>query len=133
MSRGRKRTVVTGTSDEWNDRPLSGDPGGDVAVTRTPEGQIAYVPVAIQRLAGGALEAYAELQGCIGQLHQLRGITTEVVRECRAEGVSWASIGFAAGITGEAARRRWSADVQDQVLDDRGQVSALGGYTPRNR
>ena len=128
--RGKTSKAKAHRDDDWDDVPLSGDPAGDLAVMRTGDGHVALVPVAIQRLRGEPLEAYAQLQDRARALSDHRDDLATSVHECRSLGVSWNSIAFALGVTGQAARQRWGLAA---VLDDRGQVSALGGHKPRNR
>lgn len=64
------------------------------------------LPVAVQR----QLFALAEIGG---QIRHLDDHVDEVVPEIRRGGASWAQIGAALGITGEAARQRYRVLLED--------------------
>ena len=101
---------------------------------RTGDGVGVVLPRAVRGLRGEALEAAAELQRVAVQRSELDEAMGHLAGHLRDLGVSWGVIGWSVGTTSQAAQKRWGKDVdEDQVLDDRGQVSALGGYTPRNR
>lgn len=113
MTRRGKADPSDRTADEWYDEPQCSDPEGSVAVMRTPVGHVAFVPIAIQRLTGDALDAYGELQKATGRLHAARSSVQASVVECRELGVSWASIGWSVGTTGDACRKRWGMEAGD--------------------
>lgn len=73
----------------------------------TPEGQRTVLPASARRLAGEALEVYAELMQTALQVNELEAEMTEMAHELRGRGVSWALIGHAVGLTGEGARGRY--------------------------
>lgn len=93
---------------------MTGDPGGDVTIGKTTAGKVVVVPVAIRRLGGPALDAYGDLERAALDLARARAVVEAAVIGCREEGISWDSIGWAVGTTGEAARQRWrDADVEE--------------------
>ena len=118
-----------------------GGPGVDpdamglgVAIVRTGDGSAVVLPRAVRGLRGEALEAAAELQRVAVHRTELDEQMGHLAGHLRDLGVSWGVIGWSVGTTAQAAQKRWGKDVdEDQVLDDRGQVSALGGHKPRNR
>jgi hypothetical protein len=61
---------------------------------------------------GDELPRHVELQRAMAQRAFHEGEAARVMREAvaaaRADGMSWGRIGAALGITGEAARQRWS-------------------------
>jgi hypothetical protein len=78
-----------------------------VELHKTADGVAYLLPRAVKGLTGRALERYIDLQDAEREIWALREHQDDYVRELRAAGVSWASLGFAVGITGEAARKRW--------------------------
>ena len=88
------------------------DPGEDVRVyvSGVEDGhrQAVALPASIRRLTGERLEIVGEMQQIAREAEYLRGRLDELVPEARELGVSWAAIGFSVGLTGEAARLRWS-------------------------
>ena len=118
-----------------------GGPGVDpdalglgVAIMRTAGGSAVVVPRSVRNLPEEQLEVVAQVQDTARHLDELQERLTHLVGHLRDAGASWGVIGWSVGTTSQAARQRWGKDAdEDQVHDDRGQVSALGGYTPRNR
>lgn len=68
------------------------------------------LPSSIRRMTGERLEIVREMQELARDAEGIRGRLDELVPEARGLGVSWAAIGFSVGLTGEAARLRWSED-----------------------
>lgn len=69
------------------------------------------LPGKSRRLYGESADAYAAFQGSVmARLAADRDMELYVV-VLRAQGVSWALIGWACGMTGEGARKRWGETV----------------------
>lgn len=91
------------------------DLGEDVRVYLSERGndghrEAVVLPASVRRLTGERLEVIEEMQGLARQAEWVRKRLDELVPEARELGVSWAAIGFSVGLTGEAARLRWSED-----------------------
>lgn len=80
----------------------------DVVVRGGPAGREAVVvPRGIARLGEEGFELMHTLQHIALELARLTDSLEVTVDSARARGMSWASIGFCVGTTGEAARQRW--------------------------
>jgi len=100
--------------------PSLGLPGGPatdpdatvfgVEVRRTADGGGYVLPRSIARLSGPAEVVVQHLQHLAVSRQQLEDAIAEAVLEGRELGVSWNAIGWSVGTTGDAARKRWSAD-----------------------
>ena len=86
------------------------DPGEDVRIYVGADRRAVALPASIRRLTGERLEVVEEVQHVARQMEYLRARLDQLVPEARDLGVSWAAIGFSVGLTGEAARLRWSDD-----------------------
>jgi hypothetical protein len=79
-------------------------------IRRTAGGAGVMLPSFVERLSGDALEAYADLQRAAVARHQLLARIEALVGELRGYGASWAAIGWALGVSSEAARLRWNPE-----------------------
>lgn len=89
------------------------DPGEEVRVYvsgREDGNRAIALPASIRRMTGERLEVVRELQEIAREMEGWRDRLDELVPVARELGVSWAAIGFSVGLTGEAARLRWSED-----------------------
>lgn len=98
----------------WDDVPMGGpeDDGGPVAIVRTAEGKAVVVPGTVTRLRGEALWAFGRVELAALKRAEAQLEIEAGVHAARAQGVSWAALGWAVGTTGEAARKRWGVDDQ---------------------
>lgn len=98
--------------EDWDDEPMggAGDDETPVAIMRTDDGKAVLVPVGVQRLRGEALWAFARVEAGAVARAEAQVVIASAVVEARAQGVSWASLGWALGTTGEAARKRFGED-----------------------
>lgn len=87
-----------------------GDDVGEVALMRTPDGAVVFVPRAIQSLSGAGLSAFGDLEKASMALREAQLEVEKCVAECRAAKVSWNSVGWVLGITGSAARQRFGPE-----------------------
>lgn len=86
------------------------NPGGDgtVALGYDDEsGQAFLWPAALRMVEGEQKVAALELQSIARQIHQLQRVLDEAVNDARASRLSWQSIGWCLGTSGEAARQRF--------------------------
>lgn len=104
--------------DDWEDDPMSAElPEGDSAsVVRTAEGRAVILPWAVRNLRGQALEACAVLERIAIQNQEGRERQGLAVVQAREHGVSWDTIGWMVGTTGDAARKRYS-DLENEVVE----------------
>jgi hypothetical protein len=79
----------------------------DVQILRTFSGKGVVLPVSLRRLSIDGLEAAAEVQRIAFTMEELGEQLEAAIEELRANGGSWATVGFCVGTTGEAARQRW--------------------------
>lgn len=91
--------------------PLAGDgtdfDGEDVLVMRDEFGRLAVVPRALRNLDPELRQVVRGLQEAAEAVQAAQEAVAEGVSDARDQGLSWASIGWALGTTGEAARKRW--------------------------
>ncbi len=84
------------------------DPGGDGSVAVLyRDGQAVLLPTAMRNLTGPRYEAVEELQLIARQIRAAQDLLGEAVEDARSEGLSWGSIGWCIGTSGEAARVRF--------------------------
>jgi hypothetical protein len=83
-------------------------PGGAVDLRYSPSTGPYLMPRALRDLPGPTAEVVGGLQDCVAQLHEAQERLGRLVPVARAEGLSWDSIGWCLGISGEAVRRRFS-------------------------
>jgi len=91
---------------------VEGDEDVRVYVSERRDGhrEAVVLPTSVRRLTGERLEVIEEMQRLARQAQWVRMRLDELVPVARELGVSWAAIGFSVGLTGEAARLRWSED-----------------------
>lgn len=93
---GEKRYL----EDDFSDDPVS--------LYRSPDGTAVLLPRSARRLDEDQTLTLRELQSLGSQIAILEQQSHEVAREARDAGISWSLIGWALGLTGEAARLRYS-------------------------
>lgn len=71
-------------------------------------GRAVLLPRAVRNAAPPQLECLASLQRTAGSLAELQGVLSELVDQARELGLSYASIGWSVGLSGDAVRKRFS-------------------------
>lgn len=79
-----------------------------VRVQDQPEVLAGPRPRAVAQLSGDAEVVFNGLARSHRQLRQLEDQLADDVAAARGYGVSWATIGWAVGLSGEACRQRWA-------------------------
>lgn len=108
--RGRRPRSRPVDWSEFGDAVVGSGWDGDVSVVVRDEGgarEAIFLPRGITRLGEEGFEIAHELQHITGALRIGTERLEAAVRDARALGLSWDSIGFCVGTTGEAARQRW--------------------------
>ena len=82
------------------------DGGEDLAVIVGGSGAF-LAPRSIRQATSRQRDVAARLQGLVRELDGLRVQLQMAVVDARAEGLSWSTIGWCVGLTGEAARKRF--------------------------
>lgn len=90
------------------EEPLSGDPMEGVAVVVRPEGA-AFLPVSVRSKPEEVQTEYLELVDACRQVFELQTLIERQVPVLRELGVTWSAVGWALGIDGDAARKRFGA------------------------
>lgn len=108
--RGRRPRVVTEALARQHDAVSAAVPGSGAAAAAegagaAPVGRL--FPRGITRLGQPGVESAERLQEAAASILAVTRRLDEVVSEARARGLSWDSVGFCVGMTGEAARQRW--------------------------
>ena len=112
-----KKPAKKAAAKRPNPWPLGFDPMGDfgddavVDFWKSPQGEALVLPRSAGRLDG---ERFAMLRDLQRHGHELRSLESHVdslAEACHAEGISWSLIGFAIGLTGEAARQRYRQEI----------------------
>lgn len=91
------------------DEPLSVDPGEGVAIVATADGA-AFLPASVARMPEDVQSQYLELVDLSHRLFQLQSDIEGLVPNLKALGVTWAGIGWALGIDGDTARKRFGGN-----------------------
>lgn len=82
--------------------------GEDVAVLRDELGRMSIVPRSLTRLSPDARQSMRRIQDCCEMIRSAQDELDRQVREAREEHrVSWNAVGWAVGIAGQNARKRW--------------------------
>jgi hypothetical protein len=95
---------------------LDGRPS-DVAIVRSRVGDAFFRPASDAHANPLDVDQAAvvhDLQTHAVRLEQMQGHLVQLVGDARAEGVSWALIGWSLGITKEGARKRFSGAIPQQ-------------------
>lgn len=97
--------VAIGTAEGAED-------GVSVLMGKGPNGErrAAFLPRAMQKLGNDGVVMAADLQRTVLAMQQLQETLSRQVSEARDMGMSWNSIGWCVGTTGDAARQRWGLD-----------------------
>jgi hypothetical protein len=94
-----------------NTEPV-GAPGAgsdeQVDIVRGPDGRATFLPAGARGLKGQALTVWTDLLEAADDLRVVQEAVDEYVIEARNAGLSWATIGWAVGMTSEGARKRWT-------------------------
>lgn len=88
-------------------RPFSTDPLEDVAVVVTPLGA-GLLPASVQKLTPTTKSRYLALCDDSQALYELELSIAKQVKQLRRSEVPWSAIGWALGISGDAARKRFT-------------------------
>ncbi len=104
MSRQRKTTV-----DPLEPARVGhSDPGGDGSVSVLfLDGAAVMVPTAMRSLSGPALEVVQDLQGTVRRIAEDQDRLAALVTAGRSVGLSWDSLGWCIGTTGQACHQRF--------------------------
>ena len=97
--------------DDWSGATIGAAWDGEVeVVVREIDGEreAIFVPRGIQRFGEEGFERMRNLQHLVMRLRELADELDAEVERARVTGLSWDSIGFCVGTTGEAARQRWT-------------------------
>lgn len=104
--------------EDWRDHAVGGSYTGEVEirVRENPDGtrEAVIVPRGIKRLGEEGFFLMRQLQQTTIALRKLSEQLEGQVGEAREVGMSWDSIGFCVGTTGEAARQRWGDDTSGE-------------------
>jgi hypothetical protein len=84
-----------------------GTPTSEDVLVMMGERSAAFVPDSLRGLSGRAVDAAACLQRTVLDLRDLQDRVNDHVHALRAEGASWAVVGWCVGTSAEAARQRW--------------------------
>jgi hypothetical protein len=98
--------------DWMDDIGSPGDSGGfeeEDVVVGVSGSVMVIAPRSVRNMNPGALQAFGELQAAALAIVQARQEMSACVAELRDRGVSWSAIGWATGLTPEAAKKRWAA------------------------
>ena len=87
--------------------PVPPAPAVVVEAPPAPEPRSGPVPIAIRRLRGDALWTFGQLQAAVLALEKVCAEERENAVALRGLGASWATIGYACGLTPEGARKRF--------------------------
>lgn len=99
--------------------PFGIDPGDDgslfLGTSTAPNGERTAVlmPRAVSKLQGEARLTYRYLQDAVMGLAEAQRRVDSAVGACRLHGISWNSIGWVLGITGQSTRERFGDDEPD--------------------
>lgn len=96
--------------DDWRDAGPGGAYDGEVSIVVQEidgERQAAFVPRGIGRMGEEGLFWMNRMQTKTMQLRELALELETDIRDAREAGMSWDSIGFCIGTTGEGARKRY--------------------------
>lgn len=69
----------------------------------------AFVPARAPRLSEAQLVTFSDLQMRVQVAEAAHDAVTDAVHSCRSRGLSWDLIGFATGLTGRGAQKRWTS------------------------
>jgi hypothetical protein len=108
----KKRPAPTPRTDPYDDFSDIGNDEHDddgMAIVKV-DGMAALVPLAIRRLEPSSMRHMAKLQNVVRRRQALGELVDELVADARSQGVSWSSVGWCVGTTGDAARKRWGTD-----------------------
>ncbi len=82
--------------------------GEDVAMVRDELGRASIVPRSLTRLSPEARQAMLRIQLSVEGIRKAQEELDRLVLEAREEySVSWNAVGWAVGIAGQNARKRW--------------------------
>jgi hypothetical protein len=98
--------------DPLDVRPPGGDGTddlGDVVITQYPDG-VFLLPTAMRRASARQRQAFDQIVGLQYKLMEDRKLIDQAVEHARKNGISWASIGWALGISGDGALKRFGSD-----------------------
>jgi hypothetical protein len=96
-------SVLPPDSDGSEDFPDDG-----LVIRRGALGQAVILPTSVAKLSPHEYELAYAVQEAAMQLRDWRDLLDERVEHARVAGMSWSTVGFLVGTTGEAARQRWS-------------------------
>jgi hypothetical protein len=97
-----------GVEAKFGDAPGIGEEyrDGPVNVTMASDGRAVLLPSSFEP-AYGDVDLLADVQASVRAIRRQRDQLDAAVMHARVAGLSWATIGFSVGTTGEAARQRW--------------------------
>ena len=104
---------VAAVSDYYDTATSLGNGTSDddeVAIVLTAGGGAVFVPQSLRNGSPKQLELARTLQRTVIKRQLLMDQVEDLVGQLRDGGVSWDSIGWCVGTTGEASRRRWGMD-----------------------
>jgi hypothetical protein len=87
--------------------------GDSVEIVRVRDGvrgpQAVMLPASIRRkLDQEGMMIVADLQHAVREITKHQNFIDQTVADARAEGLSWATIGWSVGLTAEGARKKWN-------------------------
>lgn len=89
-----------------SERPLVGEDDAPVAIVLR-DGRAVMEPLSVRKMSMTDRVILGHVQDVVRQQMDLDDVVDDHVEELRARGHSWATIGWAVGITAEAARQHW--------------------------
>jgi hypothetical protein len=98
------RLGVVGDREDLPD----GQVDGDVLIWRSPEGRIGILPRALRNAGPDARQVATALQHNALEIQKLMSETASLVSAGRSLGLSWDSLGWCLGVTGQAVQKRYS-------------------------
>ncbi len=89
-----------------------------VEIVRLTEGvrgpQAVMIPTSMRRkLDDEGMLLVGDIQHAVRQITKLQNFLDTAVDDARAQGMSWATIGWTVGLTAEGARKKWSEPDED--------------------
>src|SRR4051794_25912419 len=95
-----------GLPDDLDTHVGEDDYDGEVDVIRTGQGAVIVLPTRLRKASNDQLEAVADLQTIATTISRQVELLGDAVRTARSLGLSWDSIGWSVGTTGNAANKR---------------------------